>query len=60
MVVGVEPELENVADVGLDVRRLKGQAGLANLDGNGLGRAGGGESQGGGKEDVAERRHLVC
>lgn len=60
VVVGVEPELENVADVGLDVRRLKGQARFANLDGNGLGRAGGGESQGGGKEDVAERRHFVC
>lgn len=60
MVVGVEPELEDVADVGLDVLRGEGQAGFADFDGDGLGGADGGEGQGGGEEDVGERRHFVC
>lgn len=58
VVLGVEPELENVADVGLDVLGLEGETGLADLDGDGLGGDGGGKGQGGGDEDVAERRHF--
>ena len=58
VVLGVEPELKNVADVGLDVLGLEGEARLANLDGDGLGRDGGGEGQGGGEEDVADGRHF--
>lgn len=60
VVLGVEPELENVADVGLDVLGLKGKTRLADLDGDGLGGDSRGKGQGSGEEDVAERRHFVC